>query len=59
MVFVISIVQKLFIMYKLRFYSFNNLKYSYDVSRTKKKTIKGTKRQDEYLFTSLKSKQIL
>ena len=41
-------------MFKLKCLSYNNLKYSNDVSRTKK-TIKGTKRQIEYLFTNRKS----
>ena len=42
-------------MYKIKCLSCNNLKYSDDVSRTKI-TIQGTKRQNEFLFTTLKSK---
>ena len=44
-----TIISKLIKMYKLECLSCNNLKHSDDVFRTKR-TIKGTKRQNEYLY---------
>ena len=44
-------------MNRLEYLSCNNLKYSDDVSSTKK-TVKSTKRQNEYLFTPRKHKKL-
>ena len=43
---IVFIIPRLFSMYKLECLFYNNLKYSNDVSRTKR-VIKGTKRQNK------------